>query len=76
METGEVKETVSDKEIIGVYSLVNRCMKITFSLNLSNLTGENRRVLYINFEEYSGLKNVECRLCGRFIGPCILFFAG
>lgn len=58
VETGEVKETVSDKEIIGVYSPVNRCMKTTFSLTLSNLTGENRRVLYINFEEYSGLKKL------------------
>lgn len=49
-------EVIFDNKIIGIYSPVNRCMKTTFSLTLSNIMGDKEKVLYINFEEYSGFK--------------------
>ncbi len=44
--------------IIGVYSPVRRCGKTTLSLSLGQLLSKNKKVLYINMEEYSGLYGV------------------
>lgn len=47
-----------EAKIIGVYSPVSRCMKTMFSLTLCDIIGESNNVLYMNFEEYSGLRKV------------------
>lgn len=45
-------------EIIGIYSPINNAYKTAFSLALANAYGRKSTVLYINFEEFSGLEEI------------------
>ena len=54
-----VKTPVSGHtKLIGVYSPVGRCLKTSFSLTLGQLLSNRYRVLYLNFENYSGFGRV------------------
>ena len=44
--------------ILGVYSPVNRCLKTSFALTAGQILGQDSRVLYVTFEEYSGLSRL------------------
>lgn len=46
----------SRKSVVGVYSPVNRCFKTSFAITLGQQLSQEQKVLYINLEEYSGLK--------------------
>lgn len=56
--SGTIGTMLSDTKIIGVYSPVRRCFKTTFALTLGHILSRTKRVLYINFEEYSGLRKI------------------
>lgn len=43
--------------IVGIYSPVGRCRKTTFALALSDALAKNKRVMYLNLEEFSGLSD-------------------
>ncbi|MFR5601826.1 MAG: hypothetical protein ACLTKI_05480 [Lachnospiraceae bacterium] len=44
--------------ILGVYSPVNRCLKTSFALTAGQVLGQDARVLYLTFEEYSGFSKM------------------
>lgn len=44
--------------IYGVYSPIKRCGKTGFALMLGQVLAEQGRVLYLNFEEYSGFREL------------------
>lgn len=56
--SGTTGTVLSDTKIIGIYSPVRRCLKTTFALTLSHILSHTNKVLYINFEEYSGLRKI------------------
>lgn len=40
--------------LIGMFSPVKRCLQTSFALTLGQMLAEKRKVLYLNFEHYSG----------------------
>lgn len=47
-----------EMQIYGVYSPIHRCGTTTFAITLAQQLGKTKKVLYINLEEFSGLKDV------------------
>ena len=45
-------------DIIGVYSPLSRCGKTSLALTLGQILGEEKEVLYVNMEDYSGFSGL------------------
>lgn len=45
-------------KLYGIYSPIARTRKTSFALALGEILAETKRVLYLNFEEYSGFENL------------------
>lgn len=50
--------TKKDMEFIGVYSPVGRSVKTLLALTIGQILGEEKSVLYLNMESYSGFENL------------------
>lgn len=61
-------------EIIGVYTPIGRCGQTGFSLTLSRFLGTKGRVLYINFEQYSGFSRLFLKGYIKDISDLVYYF--
>ncbi|MDD6734332.1 MAG: hypothetical protein PUE21_07315 [Lachnospiraceae bacterium] len=58
--SADEKRTQKGK-LIGIYSPIGRCLKTSFSLVLGQMLAKKYRVLYLNFESFSGFAQLLCR---------------
>lgn len=60
-------------QIYGVYSPIGRARKTSFALTLGEILSENKQVLYLNFEEFSGFEELFGRKYRTDISDLIYF---
>lgn len=53
--TTMLRKSVSNVKLIGLYSPIRRCLQTSFALTLGQILAQKKKVLYVNFEYYSGL---------------------
>nr|WP_297873082.1 hypothetical protein [uncultured Blautia sp.] len=58
--TSPVSDAVNSRKLdmIGIYSPVGRCSKTLFALTAGQILGEEKQVLYLNMEDYSGFETL------------------
>lgn len=54
----EVNENPEEKMVIGVYSPIKRCFQTTFALTTGQIMAKSKKVLYLNFECFSGFDSM------------------
>lgn len=60
--------------LIGVYSPIKRCGKTTFALAYGEACARDRRVLYVNLEDFSGFRNLFGREYRMDVSDLLYFY--
>lgn len=60
--------------VIGIYTPVGRCLQTTFSLTLGQMLARKQKVLYLNFEIYSGFSRMLCKNFSSDISDLMYYF--
>lgn len=63
-------------KILGVFSPVGRCLKTSFAITLSKILSQDRRVLYLNLEECSGLSTLTRTEYRSGLSDLLYFYSG
>lgn len=77
-QAGLLPPAVQPKEpgkmtLLGIYSPVGRCLQTTFSFSLGQLLARKHKVLYLNFECFSGLEHMLRREFATDLSDLIYF---
>ncbi len=54
----QMKESLGDCRLIGIYSPISRCGKTLFSLTLANACAQDEKCVYLNLENCSGFEGL------------------
>lgn len=54
----QMAQTKEGAKMIGIYSPIKRCLQTPFAMTLGQILAKEHRVLYLNFECYSGLRQM------------------
>ena len=60
--------------VIGIYTPIGRCLQTTFSLTLGQMLARKQKVLYLNFEIYSGFSRMLCKNFSSDISDLMYYF--
>lgn len=60
--------------VIGIYTPVRRCLQTTFSLTLGQMLARQSKVLYLNFEIYSGFSKMLCKNFSSDLSDLMYYF--
>ena len=64
---------VGKKELIGIYTPIKRSFQTTFALTLGQILSGTGKVLYLNFESFSGFDTLSSRLGGSDLMDLLYF---
>lgn len=51
-------QELTESKLVGIYSPIRRCLQTPFALTMGQLLAKEHRVLYLNFECYSGMRQL------------------
>ncbi|MBQ8637667.1 MAG: hypothetical protein IJ468_00695 [Lachnospiraceae bacterium] len=74
----QVMETIAalhPVQIAAVFSPVSRCLKTSFALTLAQVLSRTKQVLYLNFEEFSGLEALFGRIFSSDLSDALFYHA-
>lgn len=62
-----------EKELIGIYTPIKRSFQTSFALTLGQVLSRTKKVLYLNFESFSGFDNMSGKLGGSDLMDLLYF---
>lgn len=78
-EGGEMPRRIATgnkMQMIGIYSPIGRCLQTTFALSMGQLLAKKHKTLYLNFESYSGFRQLLNREFGTNLMDALYYFNG
>ncbi len=69
-----LKTGLKKLKIVGIYTPVGRCLQTTFSITLGQMLAKRCKILYLNFEIYSGFSQMLNRTFDNDISDLMYFF--
>ncbi len=63
----------SSKALIGIYTPIKRCFQTTFAITLGQILAKSHKVLYLNFESFSGFEILRNRQGGTDLWDLVYF---
>ena len=72
-ETVKAPRLTGEKEIIGIYTPIKRSFQTSFSLTLGQVLSRKKKVLYLNFESFSGFETLSGRTAAKDLMDLLYF---
>lgn len=72
--SGAETQIQEDVKLIGIYSPVKRCLQTSFALTMGQILAREHKVLYFNFENYSGFGRMLGREFATDVSDVLYYF--
>lgn len=72
-KAARVKKQREGKSVIGIYTPIKRSFQTTFAITLGQILAKNHKVLYLNFESYSGFECLTRGNCQKDVMDLVYF---
>lgn len=72
-ETVKAPLSSGRKEIIGIYTPIKRSFQTTFAITLGQVLSRKKKVLYLNFESFSGFETLSGRAAAKDLMDLLYF---